>query len=646
MGRKRHYEVYAADFETTVYDTQDHTEVWSSALCKLYTEDVIVHHSIDELFEWMYRQDSNIMLYYHNLKFDGSFIIDWLLNHDYKHGVICPNGDQTRAKMLDIDDCPANTFVYNISDRGQWYLIQIKYNRHIVEIRDSLKLMPFSLAKLADAFKLKHKKLTMVYEGERYAGCTITSEELEYIKNDVLVLKEALEYMFEQGHNKLTIGSCCMSEFRKTYDRNDYAALFPDLTEFKVDKNIYGCDNADEYIRRGYRGGWCYYVKGKENKRYHNGLTADVNSLYPSMMHSESGNEYPTGKPVFWHGDYIPEHAIKPHRFFYIRVRCRFYIKDGYLPFIQIKGNPLYKSTEMLETSDIFFEGKPNKYLSMIDGTLISTHVTLTLSQVDYYLFLQHYDVVDFKILDGCWFYAMTGIFDEYINYYRQIKETSTGALRNLAKLFLNNLYGKLASSTISSYKVAYLKEDGVVGFYPVHAEDKDAGYIAAGAAITAYARRFTITAAQKNYHGVDQRGFIYADTDSIHCDLSPEEVNGITVHPTNFCCWKLESYWDTAIFVRQKTYIEHVTHNDGEIVDKPYYDVKCAGLPSKSKELFVHNLEGTMPDRDLTQEEQDFLSTPRTLEDFKVGIRIPDKLLPKRIRGGIVLVNTTYEMH
>ena len=42
----------------------------------------------------------------------------------------------------------------------------------------------------------------------------------------------------------------------------------------------------------------------------------------------------------------------------------------------------------------------------------------------------------------------------------------------------------------------------------------------------------------------------IYADTDSIHCDLLPEEIVGIKVDPKAFCCWKLESSWDKAIFV------------------------------------------------------------------------------------------------
>lgn len=32
-------------------------------------------------------------------------------------------------------------------------------------------------------------------------------------------------------------------------------------------------------------------------------------------------------------------------------------------------------------------------------------------------------------------------------------------------------------------------------------------------------------------------------------------------------------------------------------------------------------------------------------MTDFKIGIQIPGKLLPKRIRGGVLLTETTYEM-
>lgn len=202
-----------------------------------------------------------------------------------------------------------------------------------------------------------------------------------------------------------------------------------------------------------------------------------------------------------------------------------------------------------------------------------------------------------------------------------------------------------MASSKNSSFKVAYLKEDKTIGFYTVIAFEKQAGYIPVGSAITSYARNFTIRTAQANYYGVDKRGFIYADTDSIHCDLKPHELKNVVVHDKNFCCWKLEAYWNEAIFIRQKTYIERVTHEDGQPIDTPYYNVKCAGMPKNCKDLFIKSLQGEAPTESMTDDEKDFLKTKRSIEDFDVGLIVPSKLLPKRIRGGIVLTPTTFEM-
>lgn len=647
--KKRQYRIFCGDFETTVYDGQDHTEVWASALVELNTENVEIHSSIRETFSKLKKMKENVIIYYHNLKFDGAFWLSYLLvDLGLKQAV-----NQLSDNPLDIEwqkekEMRNNSFKYSISDKGQWYTITIKVNDKFIEIRDSLKLLPFSVKRMGDAFKTKHRKLEMEYKGFRYAGCEITEKEREYIANDVLVVKECLELMFSEGHDKLTIGSCCMSEYKNIMS-TDFDMFFPPLTDITPPEYIHD-KNVDEYIRRSYRGGWCYLVKGAENKVFENGLTADVNSLYPSVMHSESGNYYPVGNPNFWQGNYIHENALKPNRYFFVRIRTRFYIKEGKLPFIQIKGSFLYKGTEMLETSDIKnpLTGEYSRYYKDKNGNVKDSYVELTLTMTDYYLLLDHYELVDFEILSGCWFYSEIGLFDEYINKYREIKVNSKGAKREQAKLFLNNLYGKMASSTDSSFKFAYVKDNGVIGFYSIEAHDKKAGFIAVGSAITSYARNFTIRTAQKNFHGADKAGFKYADTDSIHCDLQPEQLVDVPTHKTAFNHWSLESYWDKAIFARQKTYIEHVTHTDGEPVESPYYDIKCAGMPKRCKDLFDLSMNGITKEEleHYNVDEQEFLREKRTLEDFRIGLNVPSKLMPKRIRGGILLVETTYKMH
>ena len=643
------FRTFVGDFETTVYEGQKHTEVWASALVELNSEDVKIFKSIDETFEYLSVMKDNVIVYYHNLKFDGSFWLSYLLvDRNFKQAY-----NKTGERINDVEwqqekEMKNNTFKYSISDKGQFYTIIIKVNNKFIEIRDSLKLLPFSVKKIGKSFETKHKKLDMEYTGFRYSGCEITLEEQEYIKNDVLVVKEALEIMYNEGHNKLTIGSCCLEEYKKLIGKDDYTMYFPNLTEIELDKDTYGSFNAEEYIRKSYRGGWCYVVKGKENKIYENGVTADVNSLYPSVMSSESGNRYPVGKPYFWKGNYIDEEALKTNRYFFIRIKTRFYIKKNKLPFIQVKGNLLYNGREMLETSDIY-DAETDTYCKEIldfNGNLVSTRVELTLTMTDYYLMKEHYDLVDFEILDGVWFYTEIGIFDRYIEKYKKIKTVSTGAKRELAKLFLNNLYGKMATSTDSSFKVAYVKEDKSIGFLPVLANDKKPVYIPIGSAITSYARNFTIRTAQKNYYGVDKRGFIYADTDSIHCDLDVSELKDVPVHDSAFCHWKLEALWDKGIFVRAKTYIEHVTHENLKPVE-PYNNIKCAGMPQKCKDLLNLSLEGYTEEEyeALKDVEKKFVKTKRTFKDFKRGLIVPSKLRPKRINGGIILCDTTYEM-
>lgn len=637
---------FVGDFETTVYEGQKDTEVWASAIVELFDDNVSIYHSISDTFSYLKSLKSNIVIYYHNLKFDGSFWLSYLLI-DEGYTQALESDEKNIYGFLNTKDMPNHSVSYSIAGLGQWYRITVKTGGHTIEFRDSLKLLPFSVKKIGKSFGTLHKKLDMEYTGFRYAGCEITEDEKKYIANDVLVVKEALEIMFTGGHKRLTIGSCCLSEYKKSIGGKKYDSYFPNLYEIPIDKS-YGCENAGEYIRKSYHGGWCYLVKGKEQQIKQNGTTADVNSLYPSMMSSESGNRYPIGVPTFWKGN-IPDEALAPDKFFFVRFTTQFYIKPKMLPFIQIKGNLLYKMTEMLETSDIRNPKDGKYYDSYIDfdGSVKRATVTLTMTMIDYKLFLEHYEAVNFEILDGCYFDSKIGIFDAYIEKYKKIKVTSKGAKRELAKLFLNNLYGKMASSTNSNFKVAYIKEDRSIGFNTIVANDKLPGYIPVGSAITSYARNFTIRAAQRNYHGVNNRGFIYADTDSIHCDLAPEEIEGIDVHPTDFCCWKLESCWDKGYFIRQKTYVEHVTHEDCELIDKPYYNVKCAGMPDHCKQLFLMSMEGYTEEqiKDLPEVEQEFVKQPRSLNDFNIGLRVPGKLMPKRIRGGVLLVTTTYEM-
>ena len=101
---------------------------------------------------------------------------------------------------------------------------------------------------------------------------------------------------------------------------------------------------------------------------------------------------------------------------------------------------------------------------------------------------------------------------------------SAKGARREEDKLFLNNLYGKLSTNRDSSFKIPYLHESGKVCYTTHFEQNKKTFYIPAGAAVTAYARCFTIRAAQANYDR-----FCYSDTDSIHL-IGQEPAKAVSV--------------------------------------------------------------------------------------------------------------------
>ena len=672
VKRSRAPLMFMADFETTVYEGQTKTEVWAAAVVQFGTEDVQIFHNIEDFVEYITGFDQNVVCWFHNLRFDGSFIMSYLYNQrtDYCLAYMYGREGIADGDFLERKFMREKTFKYSISDRGQWYNITLRPSQYYVEFRDSLKLLPFSVEKIGRDFQTKHQKLEMEYVGFRYAGCEITPEEQEYIKNDVLVVKEALEFMVASGYKKSTIASCCLEEFKILHGMDDYSwrgkALwekrFPDLYKMPLDKEAFDATSAGSYINNSYRGGWCYLVKGKENRIYRNGTTADVNSLYPSVMHSESGNRYPVGQPHFWQGP-IPEEATYWDRYYFVRIKTEFRIKPGRLPCIQIKNNPDYDPTLWLESSkakSLVKKGHSSNFIEDAEtGEVRRSYVILTLTKTDFKLVQDQYDLFNFEVLDGCWFETATGLFDDYIDKYKKIKQESKGAKRATAKLSLNSLYGKFAANTDSSFKYIETYADGTLCFLDVPQWKKKPGYIPIGSAITSYARDFTIRAAQANYHGPSKPGFIYADTDSIHCDLPAEKMRGIKVDPKAFCCWKLEGSWDQALFVRQKTYLEHIVKEDLQPVD-PYWSVKCAGMPQACKDLFLLACDPETSKRIEMDEEyreqlrheygdlgvKFLLKEHLTFTDFRIGLIIPTgKLMPRQIPGGTILVDSAYCM-
>lgn len=620
---------FMADFETTtVLNTEGRVNVWAAAVVPITnntaSEEAFVFASLEE-FMGFCDSMAPADFYFHNLKFDGMFIVDWLFRQGYKTSLgIREDGSQfwLKTKLM-----PFKSFKVLISKEGLFYNIEICNEKGIhYTIKDSLKILPFSVKQIGKGFKTIHLKTEIDYDNHNGdENISITKEEEEYIKNDVFVVAEALQTMFAEGYTAATIGSNCMREYKRM--NATFKDDFPNL----YGKGFGDITDVGAFVRNAYGGAWTYVAPDKQNRLVKNGVTLDVNSLYPYVMHSSSGVRYPAGEP------YASDHNLAhPERFYFVRFRCSFHLKHGKLPFVHIRGNPHYPPSKTLESSDIngkqYFEGEK----IMIEMTMV---------KYEFELFLEHYDV-DYEILDALYFHLLPlGEFDQYINKYYKQKAESEGAMRSKAKLMQNNLYGKFATSNESSFKIpVYI--DGKVEFITVEEYDKEPGYIPVGATVTAAAKCYTIRAAQKNYHP-GKPGFCYADTDSLHLDMPLSEVVGVEVDGKKLGAWKCEAEWDKAIFVRAKCYIEV---EEG----KNHCDIKCAGLPERGKMLLRWSM-GYVPKEDaILQKERheidkmgseawEFANVPRTLKDYKVGLRIPGKLKPTVVPGGVILEKVSY---
>ena len=79
---------YACDFETTTSSiAKDHTSVWSFAVDEIGEFQPEIFGGISDFFDFCgdpYRGIDKRM-YFHNLKFDGEFIIYWCLTHGFEH---------------------------------------------------------------------------------------------------------------------------------------------------------------------------------------------------------------------------------------------------------------------------------------------------------------------------------------------------------------------------------------------------------------------------------------------------------------------------------------------------------------------------------------------------------------------------------
>lgn len=597
---------HICDFETL--NLEDDCRVWAWASCSLFNTDRIELGTSIESFLAYLKSYKKLTLFFHNLKFDSDFIINYLLHEGYE---VVPEKRFLSPKSLTT----------TVSKMGQFYTVEVMFeNGNRVTIFDSLKKLPFKVREIAKAFNLQMAKGSIDYDQFRPIDYILSPEEIDYIKKDVKIVAEALKVQYEEGMDGITVSKDCLNDYIATIGgENRFRNLFPVISLELFDD-----------MKQAYRGGWVYVKDSIAGKMIGKGQTFDYNSMYPSVMDEKP---LPFGMPVSFTGEYK---FTASHPLYIQKLECEFEIKKNHLPMIQIKGQAEFKASEYLTSSQ-------------------GTRVTLYLTNIDLKLFFDHYDVLNPEYISGWMFKQQTGMFTKYITKHMFVKEKAKGAKRSLAKLKLNGLYGKFGSELNVTGKLPYLKSDGSTGYrlksmvevetldgktrmkeFKNLREYQEGVYLPIAIFTTSYARDKIIRASQKVY-----KRFCYADTDSIHITGldTPEEMKPL-IHESRLGYLKRESQFVRAKFLRPKTYIEeecvlYQYDENGEISKDEYGDdiykevdygkhnatrmnVKCAGLDDQAKPYV-------------------------TFKNFYIGshIDVPEhamKLRPKHVKGGTIL--------
>lgn len=527
---------YVADFETITRDGKEF--VWLFDICNLNNLEHRVGTNIEDFIKFIDNLEYASRVYFHNLKFDGSFLIDYFLKNGYE----LSKDDNRRIKK--------NTFTLLVTEFGQFFKITYKnkYGKQI-ELIDSLKVLQLSVDKLAKDFKLPILKGSIDYNKKRDEDYIPSEIEVEYVKNDTEIVARCLQIFIEQGHDKLTLSSCAFSEYKNIIGCNKYTNWFG-VWEKKCDLTL------DAEIREAYRGGFCQPNVNFINKTIKSPVWYnDVNSLYPFVM---STYDLPYGEPIAFDDKYIFD---KEFPYYVQKIKVNMCLREKGIPCILNKS----KGVDC------------NYIVDTQENTSCGSLIELTLTNFDLELMFENYEIFDIKYCGGYKFRVRNDMFIDYINKFYEMKETATiegnGALRCIAKLFLNSLYGKFGQNPVRRRKLPYIDLENKVKFYKTEKTiSKKFNYLPVAVFITALARYKVINDIMKI--GIDN--WVYTDTDSI---LSLTPFPSEMVDNKKLGKYKVEQIFKKCRVLGAKTYYGINTRNQ--------ITAKACGCNKKALENF-----------------------------------------------------------
>nr|UEP17224.1 hypothetical protein [Lactarius zonarius] len=298
--------------------------------------------------------------------------------------------------LLDLPDININKVNSIIDDLHRFITIDLIWKDTKLIFKDSFRIFPISLVELTKIFEVEGKlfsynplfnKITLFQDKD------LLEQFIQYSQQDSICLLKALTkaqkiYIKEHKVDIATILSTSTLSF-KIFRQNFLESNIPTLTKI-----------LDKIIRLAYLGGSTdYYLKYGENLKHY-----DVNSLYPKAMCNPM--------PIEFLGESEGSNVNLEDIFGFAEAKITTpkNLTISLLPF-KIDNETLHPQ-----------------------GTWIGIYFTEELKAVK----KLGYKIELIKVYN----FSKADIFSKYISYFYNIKKISTGAMRLIAKMHLNQLYG------------------------------------------------------------------------------------------------------------------------------------------------------------------------------------------------------------
>ena len=552
----------SSSYTLDVITRQDNnrTDICFGCLCNIKTDKLFVINSVDDIIGTiMSNKIRNI--YIQDFSYVASYLYYYLISNNIKYNDSNKfNFDGRMAYTAFSSEGGAMYYIKLFFKEGQQFCCEFKSSRN-----KSMSL----LRDLQTSFNIDiDYKIIDDDNTLQLSSCDDLSDDvMENTCARAVALAHVMKKLLSSGNTKLTIGSDAMRQWQKLDGMH-----FPSMP--RID------DEIDSKFRLAYRGGFTWLNDVFKNKEIGHGYVMDVNSLYPFVMRSFP---LPCGEP---HHTYdVPSNTLYiAHVIIYSAT-----LKEGGIPCISnmnrcdgSKGSVI--SNEYLEYID-----NMEVWLTNFDLELVMINYNVEITPIEYYYFDK---------VEGC--------FNNFIDTNYEVKKTSRGAKRQIAKLNLDSLYGRFGIK-IGRHKTIPIIEDGVLKF--VNSEvlkDNTIRYLPMAIFITSIARYLIIRTALEIIDRV-----VYIDTDGIH--IVGDDIPDVFDIGKELGEWKIEAEFNRAKYIGLKTYIHDEVN--GETV------VKMSGAPEEVRKNI-------------------------NWDNFKTGTTVPGKIMMRSIPGGYVRYKTKYKIY